>query len=76
MRYMVFLCLLIVVSGCQSVGNWADDVGSYMPVIGERCEHWQCFTEGGRAQSEYNKQMREQRHQEEQQQEWQNQPQQ
>lgn len=29
-----------------------------MPVVGERCENWQCFTEGGKAQSDANKRAR------------------
>jgi len=49
---------LFALSGCSSVGDMADSMGSYMPVIGERCEHWQCFTQGGRDQSEMNKRVR------------------
>lgn len=43
--------LLTSVSGC----SWIDDLGRHMPVIGERCENWQCFTSSGQAQSEATK---------------------
>jgi hypothetical protein len=70
MRQLFLFAACITISGCETIGNWADDAGSYMPVLSdERCEHWQCFTEGGRQQSEMNKRMREQRLQTEQQQE-------
>lgn len=48
---MLIASSALFMSGCE----WIDDVGRHMPVIGERCENWQCFTEGGRAQSEANK---------------------
>lgn len=35
--------------------SWMDDLGRHMPVIGERCENWQCFTSSGQAQSEMKK---------------------
>lgn len=41
------LCLsasCIALAGCQTVYGWAESVGNHMPVIGERCHHWQCFT--------------------------------
>jgi hypothetical protein len=47
--------LLCALSGCQAIGNWFDSVGEHFPVIGERCEHWQCFTESGREISDANK---------------------
>ncbi len=34
----------LLLTSCQTIYGWADHVGSYMPVIGERCNHWQCFT--------------------------------
>ena len=43
-------CLLL--GGCQTISGWADSVGSHMPVIGERCEHWQCITGSGQAESD------------------------
>lgn len=39
---------LALMSGC----SWFDDVGRHMPVIGKRCENWQCFTESGQAASD------------------------
>lgn len=48
----------VLLTGCDTVGDFADDMGSHMPVVGERCEHWQCITEGGRRQSEINRQRR------------------
>ena len=49
------LLLLLALCGCQTIGNWADSIGNHMPVIGERCEHWQCFTSSGQQISEQNK---------------------
>lgn len=46
-------------SGCTAIGNWADQLGSHMPVIGERCNHWECFSSSGQMQSSYNEQMQE-----------------
>lgn len=57
MKKLFLIVACTTISGCETIGNWADSAGSYMPVIGERCEHWQCFTESGRQQSEYKKQM-------------------
>ena len=57
------LCVLAIstLSGCNWIGRQADAVGSHMPVIGERCEHWQCITESGRQKSDmYKAQAREQ----------------
>lgn len=60
MRYTRLLPLLFLplLGGCETIGNWADDLGQHMPVIGERCEHWQCFTSSGQEQSEMNKRER------------------
>ncbi len=41
--------------GACGLTDWAD---ANMPVIGERCEHWQCFTESGQEQSKLNHQQR------------------
>lgn len=54
----LFCVLPLLLAGCDRVFNFADDVGSHLPTIGERCEHWQCFTEEGRAQSEMKQRMR------------------
>lgn len=50
-RIILASAALLLTQGCQ----WADDLGRHMPVIGERCENWQCFTSSGQAQSEANK---------------------
>jgi hypothetical protein len=45
LRTVLFLsssCLIL--GSCQTVYGWAESVGNHMPVIGERCNHWQCFT--------------------------------
>jgi hypothetical protein len=53
---------LLLLGGCESIGNMADDIGTHLPTLSdERCEHWQCFTSDGQAQSDMNKKMREQR---------------
>lgn len=49
--FSILLVTSASLSGCQWIGDRADDLGDHLPVIGERCEHWQCFTESGRAQS-------------------------
>ncbi len=54
-------CLVLALSGCQTVGGWFDSVGNHLPVIGERCEHWQCFSDSGRRESEATKRARETR---------------
>jgi hypothetical protein len=51
MRTLALLALLTL-PACDWIGDTADSIGSHMPVIGERCEHWQCFTQSGKAQSE------------------------
>jgi hypothetical protein len=43
-------------SGCDWIGKQADNLGEHMPVVGERCEHWQCITPSGQAASDTNKQ--------------------
>jgi hypothetical protein len=64
MKKTILVSFCFVLGGCQSIGNWADDAGSYLPVLSdERCEHWQCFTAEGKAQSDYNKIMRQQQQQ-------------
>jgi hypothetical protein len=56
-RFVLGACVVLL-AGCQTIGNWADDVGQHLPVVGDnRCEHWQCFTDEGKAQSDYNKMM-------------------
>lgn len=53
-----FLLLLLPLCGCEWMNRQADHIGSYMPVLSdERCEHWQCFTDEGKAQSERKKMM-------------------
>jgi hypothetical protein len=37
-----------MVSGC-GITDWAD---KHMPVIGQRCENWQCVTPAGQAASD------------------------
>ena len=51
-RISLSMALLASISGCDWIGRQADALGSHMPVIGERCEHWQCITESGRQKSE------------------------
>ncbi len=55
MKKHVSIALLLAsttLGGCQTIGRWADNVGSYMPVIGDRCDHWQCLSSEGRAKSD------------------------
>jgi hypothetical protein len=58
LRLPFLLLPLWLVSGCNGIGDVADSLGNHLPVIGDRCEHWQCFTESGQEQSEMNKRMR------------------
>jgi len=44
--------LFFVLNGCQTIGDWADSAGKHMPVIGQRCEHWQCITASGQQASD------------------------
>lgn len=56
MKIRTFLVLLpLGLCGCQAIGDWFDRVGEHMPVIGDRCEHWQCFTEAGQEASDAKK---------------------
>lgn len=49
--FRIFACALpFVLCGC-GLDDWAN---RNMPVVGQRCEHWQCFTEGGQQQSDIN----------------------
>lgn len=60
-RILILLCFLPLAS-CDWMGRQADALGEHMPVIGERCEHWQCVTSSGQAQSDYNKAMQQRQH--------------
>jgi hypothetical protein len=46
---------LLMLGGC----SWFNSLGEHFPVIGERCEYWQCFTESGRQQSDAIRQAKE-----------------
>jgi hypothetical protein len=48
----VALLAFFALGGCTWIGNTADSMGEHMPVIGERCEHWQCMTAQGKARSD------------------------
>ena len=52
-KYKIFFTFLLfqALAGCE----WADNLGKHLPVIGERCESWQCFTESGKQASEAKK---------------------
>ncbi len=54
-HWVVAMCLL---SGCDTITRNANALGEHMPVIGDRCEYWQCFTESGREQSDAIKRQR------------------
>ena len=54
--HFAIVAILPLLAGCNWVGRQADALGSHMPVIGERCEHWQCVTESGQRQSDLYKQ--------------------
>ena len=45
------LGLLLSTSGCMSL----DEVGRHMPVVGKRCENWECFSSDGQEVSEERK---------------------
>jgi len=51
LRRNLFMPFLLLVSACNPVKT-IDSIGDYMPVIGDRCEHWQCITASGQAQSD------------------------
>jgi hypothetical protein len=58
-RALCACALLLSLSGCGAIYNWFNGLGEHMPVIGERCENWQCFTESGRARSDMIRQAKE-----------------
>ena len=43
--------LLLGLSGC----SWLNSIGDHLPVMGTRCENWQCFTESGQEASDRKK---------------------
>jgi hypothetical protein len=47
----IALSLLLATSGCISF----DELGRHMPVVGKRCENWECFTSSGQSTSEERK---------------------
>lgn len=49
-KFLIFIPLFL--TSCTAIGNWADGVGKHLPTIGEPCNHWQCFTDDGKKQSE------------------------
>jgi hypothetical protein len=51
MKRIILIGCLWALSGCTAIANWADNMGQHMPVVGERCEHWQCLTSSGQAKS-------------------------
>src|SRR5689334_6575398 len=55
-RTTLTVCLLLPLAACQ----WLNDMGSHMPVAGERCENWQCVTAEGQARSDAIRRAREQ----------------
>lgn len=57
-KFAIAAVLASALSGCETM---QDLVGKHMPVIGEPCENWQCFTSGGQAQSEATRRAREAR---------------
>lgn len=52
MKIRVLPCLFLLLSACDTIGDAADSLGTHMPVIGERCEHWQCLTAEGQRRSD------------------------
>ena len=56
MKIIFFFVALLACAACDTIGNWMDNLGEHMPVVGERCEHWQCLTEEGRQRSDEIKQ--------------------
>ena len=59
MKTLLVIALALAASGCSWVGRQADALGAYMPVVGERCEHWQCVTTAGKERSEEIRKVRE-----------------
>jgi hypothetical protein len=54
---LALIAILLLLPGCRAITNWAYGVGEHMPVIGERCEHWQCVTASGQQKSDEQKMM-------------------
>jgi hypothetical protein len=46
-RGTLYAAALLLLGGC----GFFDSVGDHMPVLGDRCEYWQCFTQYGQEQS-------------------------
>lgn len=55
MKRSFVLVIPMLLAGCQAISDGADSLGSHLPTFGERCYHWQCFTEGGQRASDRNK---------------------
>jgi|GEM_PF-4131342 len=51
LHLLAMTSFLLLLNACATVSNWADGVGSHMPVIGKPCHHWQCFTDSGQKKS-------------------------
>ncbi len=60
MKSGIILLTMLMLAACDTIGGWADDVGEHLPVIGERCEHWQCMTTSGQQRSEQIRRQKEQ----------------
>lgn len=58
-KKLALLAYLFLLSGCETIYNAADSLGSHMPTIGEPCHNWQCVTSEGQRQSDMNKRMEE-----------------
>lgn len=52
MMRALYVTVLLALGGCQWIGDTADRWGEHMPVVGERCEHWQCITVSGQKRSD------------------------
>jgi hypothetical protein len=52
MKVACLLFALLSLTGCQGFTKWAYKTGDHFPVVGERCEHWECMSESGRIASE------------------------
>lgn len=60
-KIITALAIVLTTSGCNAFVDWANSLGSYMPVVSDqRCEHWQCMTSEGQERSKLNKAMEEQ----------------
>lgn len=59
MNKKLFFLLPFLLSGCETIYNAADSIGSHLPTIGEPCRHWQCVTSSGQQKSNQIKQMQE-----------------